>query len=251
TQAVEMALSISDVFNEQSVFNIKKLENTLTDLNVETGGASKELIKLSRVLIPLFDATTDGVDKANLLRQAFGDFGQQAIKADEDLKRFNGNVNGITASLEGQIIALRDGETASTLYSIAQRLELDSMAGIPQSIRDQVTEYEKLKKAKKDIIEAERKKSKKAAAERKQAADLKALTNSVNNFGGAWSRTGNIIVDSFGNMSDAMGDYSQRMSELGKLEDKIATKRADGSATNAELDALQMQVNSERVSAEL
>ncbi|MCP4055737.1 MAG: hypothetical protein GY738_00095, partial [Pseudoalteromonas sp.] len=251
SQAVEMALSISDVFNEQSVFNIKKLENTLTDLNVETGGASEELIKLSRVLIPLFDATTDGVDKTNLLRQAFGDFGQQAIKVDEDLKRFNDNVNGISASLEGQIIALRDGEAASTLYSIAQRLELDSMSGIPQSIRDQVTEYEKLKKAKEDIIKAERKKSKKAASERRQAADLKALTNSVNNFGGAWSRTGNIIVDSFGSMSDAMGDYSQRMSELGELEDRIATKRADGSATNAELSALQMQVNSERVSAEL
>ncbi|MCP4060777.1 MAG: hypothetical protein GY738_26540 [Pseudoalteromonas sp.] len=150
----------------------------------------------------------------------------------------------VTASLKLQIIALEEGEEAANRWAIAQKLGLDSVEAIPASIKKHLDALDEIKKKKDELAKAD-------AKNKKQTADLKALTNSVNNFGGAWSRTGNIIVDSFGSMSDAMGDYSQRMSELGKKESEIAEMRAKGSATNAELNALQMQVNSERVSAEL
>ena len=70
-QAALLAVSISDVLGTQSVFNIKKLENSMADLNIETGGSNEALSKLAKDMIPLFDATTDGVDKVNALRIAY------------------------------------------------------------------------------------------------------------------------------------------------------------------------------------
>tara|TARA_R110000824_G_scaffold401353_2_gene611873 strand:+ start:139 stop:1890 length:1752 start_codon:yes stop_codon:yes gene_type:complete len=70
-QAALLAVSISDVLGTQSVFNIKKLENSMADLNIETGGSNEKLAKLARDMIPLFDATSNGVDKVNALRIAY------------------------------------------------------------------------------------------------------------------------------------------------------------------------------------
>jgi len=89
----------------------------------------------------------------------------------------------------------------------------------------------------------------KSAAE--SGMDFNNLTNQVEDFGGAWTRTGNIVVDAFGNMSDAISDYSSRMTDIGRLQEKIDKERAKGGADNAALDKLQMKLNDERVSAEI
>jgi hypothetical protein len=48
--------------------------------------------------------------------------------------------------------------------------------------------------------------------------DFNKIIEGVDNFGGAWSRTGAIIVDSMGSIIDAMDDYQLKMQEITKNE---------------------------------
>jgi hypothetical protein len=64
----------------------------------------------------------------------------------------------------------------------------------------------------------------KQSEEDRQELDL--LIESVNEFGGAWSRTGSIVADSLGTMADALNDYSARMAAIAKHEEKLAKARA-------------------------
>lgn len=254
-QAVELALSISDVFSEQSVFNIKTLESTLADLNVATGGTSKEISKLAKTLIPLFDATTDGVDKTNLLRQAFGDFSSKASEADEEVIKFNESVLTISTSLEAQIIALGQGKEAALEYGIAQKLNLDSVDKIPASIKKQIAELKSLnkfleeeKEILKDIADDEKDAEK---ARKKQDRDFKKLTKDVENFGGAWSKTGSIVVDAFGDISDSITDYMKQLDTLDKQQSRIDEQRKQEGADQVALNKLEQEVNENKVLAEL
>ena len=81
--------------------------------------------------------------------------------------------------------------------------------------------------------------------------DLDSLIDQVDNFGGAWTRTGNIMVDAFGNAADAMQDYISRMKSIDNLQDKINKERSKQGADNVALDELQMKVNQERQLAEI
>lgn len=81
--------------------------------------------------------------------------------------------------------------------------------------------------------------------------DLDSLIDQVDNFGGAWTRTGNVMVDAFGNAADAMQDYMSRMKGIDSLQDKINKERSKQGADNVALDELQMKVNQERQLAEI
>ena len=265
-EAVGLALSISDIFEDQSVFNIKKFESTLADLNLSVGGSNKEINKLAKTLIPLFDATTDGVNKVNLLREAFANFGKKANEADEDLIKFNNNVEKISSSLEAQIIALRDGEDAAISWSIAQRLGLESVEAIPEAIQAQIAEIKALKIAREEelkltrkikeeekLLAAQQKKDKSDAEKRrkKEIRDFDKLTKQIEGFGGAWTKTGSVIVDAFGDISDAMNNYMSQLSEIESNEKDLAEFRKQKGEDNLEVIALQNKLESDRVSAEL
>ena len=258
-QAVGLGIAISDVFEDQSILNIKKFESTIADLNLSVGGSNKEINKLAKVLIPLFDATTDGVDKVNLLREAFGNFGEKAAEADEDLLKFNENVKGVSTSLEAQIVALRDGEEASVNYAIAQRLSLKDGEAIPAAIKAQIAELKNLRNQQEEdlefgrIIAAETKEF--DAQQKREKADsirdFDKLTKKVENFGGTWTKTGSVIVDAFGDISDAMNDYMSQLTEIEKNEKSLAKFREQKGDDNLEVIALQQKLESDRISAEL
>lgn len=81
--------------------------------------------------------------------------------------------------------------------------------------------------------------------------DVSSLADSIDNLGGAWSRTGSIVVDTFGTISDALNDYSAKMTEIGKLQSSLDDERQKSGADNAKLDKMQMKLNHERASAEI
>lgn len=84
-----------------------------------------------------------------------------------------------------------------------------------------------------------------------ESAKVGSLADSIDNLGGAWSRTGSIVVDTFGTISDALNDYSAKMTEIGKLQSSLDDERQKSGADNAKLDRLQMKLNDERTSAEI
>jgi hypothetical protein len=175
-QAARFALATSNVLNDSSIMNIKKLENTMTDLNDETGGASEQMVKLARTLLPLFNSTVDGVDKVNTLRMAFGDLsrslkentetGQEAKTAADDM------VTGLTA----QFIALGQGEEAAFRFAAAQQLGLKIGEQIPPSIDAQISALFRLKKTLDDNAKADEARKAKDSA-------TKSLTGQVQGIG--------------------------------------------------------------------
>lgn len=81
--------------------------------------------------------------------------------------------------------------------------------------------------------------------------NLDELTNQVDNFGGAWSRTGSTIIDTFGGISDSINDYMSQISELDKQQSDIDKKRQKEGADFVALNKLEQKVNANRVMAEL
>ncbi len=84
--------------------------------------------------------------------------------------------------------------------------------------------------------------------------NLKSITDDIDSFGGAWSATGNIVVDAFGDMTDAMNDYADRMESIGKIQNKIDAAIIDAGDDKeklAKIDIEQSKLNEEKVSAEL
>ena len=70
--------------------------------------------------------------------------------------------------------------------------------------------------------------------------DVDSLVNKVDNLGGAWSRTGNIIADSLGDAVSQLEDYSSKMQSISKLQSELTEKRkeyADGSQEAMSIDA--------------
>lgn len=83
---------------------------------------------------------------------------------------------------------------------------------------------------------------------------VKSLVKEVDNFGGAWSRTGNVIADSFGSALDVMTDYSAKMEQLTSLQEKLGKERAkakDGTKEAFELDKKMAKLNEESTTSQL
>lgn len=82
-------------------------------------------------------------------------------------------------------------------------------------------------------------------------SSLDELESKIDSFGGAWSRTGSVIVDAFGDMSDAMNSYMQSMDELSSMQKELDAERNKAGANTVKIDKLQQAVNEKKVSAEL
>ena len=83
------------------------------------------------------------------------------------------------------------------------------------------------------------------------ALSFEDLTNQVENFGGAWSRTGSVIIDAFGGISDSINDYMKQLSELDKQQSDINENRKKENADLVALNKLEQTVNDNKVLAEL
>lgn len=84
--------------------------------------------------------------------------------------------------------------------------------------------------------------------------ELDELISSVDEFGGAWSRTGSIIADSFGTMGDALNDYASRMESIASKESELAKARMKFMGDPKELEKIskaEKKLAAERTAANL
>lgn len=81
--------------------------------------------------------------------------------------------------------------------------------------------------------------------------DLDSVESKIDSFGGAWSRTGSVIVDAFGDMGDAMNSYMQSMDELGSIQKELDAEKKKSGADLVKIAKLEQSVNEKKVSAEL
>lgn len=81
--------------------------------------------------------------------------------------------------------------------------------------------------------------------------ELNSLTKSVQKYGNAWSRTGSVIIDTFGDMTDKLGDYIARMEDLGERERQLAADRKKYGKDNAQIIQRETQLNFDKNMTEL
>lgn len=81
--------------------------------------------------------------------------------------------------------------------------------------------------------------------------ELDDLITSVDEFGGAWSRTGDTIAEALGSMVDGIDNYAARMDAIGKKEEELAAARAKtfDPADLAKIAEAEKKMSDERVKA--
>lgn len=85
-------------------------------------------------------------------------------------------------------------------------------------------------------------------------AALDSLISSVDEFGGAWSRTGSIVADSLGTIGDALSDYSSRMESIASKESRLAEARMKFMGDPKQIEKIsraEKKLASERTAANL
>lgn len=123
-------------------------------------------------------------------------------------------------------------------------------------IKELRAEFDKIKKARAEstedsLAEFGSKGGGDSGPSKKQRQELEKLTKQVDNFGGAWSKSGSIIIDAFGDISDSLNDYMDRMGDIAKLEKDLADQRKNFKKDDARIISAEKKLNEEKVSAEL
>ena len=89
---------------------------------------------------------------------------------------------------------------------------------------------------------------------KQQGKEFDDLISRVDDFGGAWSRSGSVMVDTFGDMAAALEDYSSKMETIGKLQEELTFQRlqyADGTAEAMKIDAGLAKMQDEAAKTQL
>lgn len=87
-----------------------------------------------------------------------------------------------------------------------------------------------------------------------ESLDYDKLINGIDSIGGAWSRTGSVIVDAFGDITDAMGDYLSHLDQIAIQEQELADyreKHINNPEAMRKAQAAEMKLNKEKTSAQI
>lgn len=86
------------------------------------------------------------------------------------------------------------------------------------------------------------------------SSDLDSLIDQVDNFGGAWTRTGNVIADSMGGAVSILDDFASKMQSIEKLQADLTNERkeyADGTKEAIKIDESLAKLQQESASAQI
>lgn len=86
------------------------------------------------------------------------------------------------------------------------------------------------------------------------SSDLDLLTDQVDNFGGAWTRTGNVIADSMGDAVSILDDFASKMQSIEKLQADLTAEReeyADGTKEAIAIDESLAKLQQESAAAQI
>jgi len=170
---------------------------------------------------------------------------QKAIKADAELAAKSDAMSKSfleqNQAIADQIIQLRLGADAFEIY--AAKMEAMQNGVTDPAQLAQLEQRIKLLQETRGLVEQIEKDE--ADAAKANESNLDSITASLDSFGGAWTRTGSIIVDAFGNISDAINDYTKKTGELAFIQDKISADREKDGADQIALDKQQGRLNAE------
>lgn len=208
----------------QSIFNEKAAAESSYDAQ----------IKKANDLRAAFDAKNNSA-KGDVLGQ-YKKGGGAGGQADEQLKAAEKSAKDaakaqeqLQESIAGVLIGLNDQHLQLTMSADAY-LEYTLRA---QGASDAQIQFAlKTQQSNKSIED-----SKQAALDYQKSIDD--ITKSADDFGGAWSRTGSVVVDAFGSIADSLNDYMSQLDTLQKQREAIAKAEAEPNKTAQQAMALE------------
>ena len=206
----------------QSIFNEKAAVESSYDAQ----------IKKANDLRAAFDAKNNKGDVLGQYKKGGGAGGQteeQLKAAEKSAKDAAKAQEQLQESIAGVLIGLNDQHLQLTMSADAY-LEYTLRA---QGASDAQIEFAlKTQQSNKSIED-----SKQAALDYQKSIDD--ITKSADDFGGAWSRTGSVVVDAFGSMADSLNDYMSQLDALQKQREAIAKAEAEPNKTAQQAMALE------------
>lgn len=228
--------------------SIEKLRSELSKLDAESATSEKQLKAIN-------DAFENGLPKLNSYTDATGKAAGASKQQAAENNKLAQSYADMVKNLENERMALVLTSDEFERYMIMQQASANQWTpAMTEQILNQTKALQDQRKAIEttnaqldnfmvgDLFSFNAEDSKN---------DLDDLIDKVDSFGGAWESTGNIIVDTFGGMADAMQDYIKRTDELNKIQVSIGKERKKEGADNIKLDQLQMKVNEQLMFAEI
>lgn len=81
--------------------------------------------------------------------------------------------------------------------------------------------------------------------------ELDGMIKSVDDFGGAWSRTGSVIVDAFGSIADSLNDYTKMMAELAVQQEAANNFKPTNKLEEIELEKLKAKLADQSIRSQI
>jgi hypothetical protein len=154
------------------------------------------------------------IEKLEIKQTAYTEKLLAGLQREADLYGITSREAQITYDIKNGLIEVEgglNGQIAQSLILNAQRI--DQMSAQKSATDEYVESLKKWVDEQNKLAEA-------------APIDAQNLIDGVNNLGGAWSRTGSIIVDTFGSIADALDDYQARQNAIAEQEKKNAEYKA-------------------------
>lgn len=218
------AINSARVSSIESIFDEKKAAKDSYDSQIQSANDLRTALEMKnkeskKEILGQYKKGGEGGGLTEAQLDAQKKAAKEAAKAEKD--RLD-SINNIIAALEDENRQLTMTAEAYQAYQL----------GVLKAGNSQIAAAEKIRSANQAI------KDQKQAVEDYQKS-IDEITKSADDFGGAWSRTGSVIVDAFGSMSDSLNDYISQMDELQSRKEKIAQAEANPNKTAA--DSLKLQ----------
>lgn len=232
-------LKIEDAFRTgQSDATIGRLSQSTENLNAELSALNLESAKQEQIMKAIGVVMDSYLPKASEMTNRTKEEAEAKKGLSKEQLTVIASFGDMVMALEVQRQQIKMTSDEFEIYS----LRLDAIAN---DLSPAMTEA-LVKQAKANQLLAKSKDD-----EEKSVDNMKRLTDEVQNFGGAWSSTGNVIVNAFGEMSNALDDYTKRMGNLDAIQANINKQRKSDTADIIALNKMQAMVDGERVNAEL
>lgn len=197
--------------------------------------ANKESIEIAR-------KKQTEIEKLDARHKAYSERLLASMQREADLFGVTSREAQVTYDIKNGLIDVEgglNGQIAQSLILNAQRI--DQMNAQKAATDEYVDSLKKWVDEQNNLAES-------------NAFDAQELIDGVDSLGGAWSRTGSIIVDTFGSIADALDDYQSRQNAIAQQEKKNAEYKAKYINNPEQMKAYYIadkKLNDERVKSQL
>jgi len=253
-QALKAQLDKGNISFGEYLLQAQRVDSMFVQMTGTTFEQHDALEKLQGKLAPGQKAWADYQDQAELLNQAF------QVGIIPTMGEYQDWMDKLTAAYDKNNKRLSEAERQQK-QNLAQNkdyvTQLQQELALSKFTGKELTVQTALRKLNADATDKQKQKVRElseAIYDFQESQNLESLIESADQFGNAWSRSGSVIIDTFGSIADAMNDYSAKIESIAALEAKLAKEKANylpSSKQYKELEKAELGLAKKRTAANL